>query len=374
MSGIVFQFLRGIVKLRVANAEGRAFAQWADRYADERQATAAIRRISNHYTALADGLQTLALATLFAAAFHVAGEQVSAGVFIAFLAAYAAFQSAIVRLSRAVLSLFASLPYLRRAHPILSAAPEQRSGGADPGRLEGGIQVSQVTFAYTPGGGEVLKELSFTVLPGEHIAIVGSSGSGKSTLLRVLLGFETPQSGTVLYDGQDLAGLDLSALRRQIGVVLQTGRVFAGSIYDNIRGASAASLEDCLQATSDAGLDRDLESFPMGLHTPLTEGASTVSGGQRQRILIARALVKKPRLLYMDEATSALDNRSQGIVTGNLERLAVTRLVIAHRLSTIRNADRILVMDQGQIMETGGFRELMTGDGYFERLARRQLL
>ena len=374
LSSLVFQFLQGIVKLRVAGAEGRAFARWANLYTDERLATVAIRRINNHYMAFADAFQTLALAALFAAAFLLADEQASAGIFIAFLAAYAAFQSAFTQLSGSLLSLLSALPYLERAKPLLSADTERFSGATHPGRLCGAIQVSRLSFSYTPGGAEVLKELCFTVEPGEHVALVGASGSGKSTLLRLLLGFETPQSGTVLYDGQDLASLDTAALRRQIGVVLQNGRIFAGSIFDNIRGASEASLAQCRQAASDAGLDRDLELFPMGLHTPLTEGAGTISGGQRQRILIARALVKKPRILFMDEATSALDNRSQRIVTESLESAAVTRLVIAHRLSTIRDADRILVFDQGRIVESGSHDALMKQDATFARLARRQLV
>jgi ABC-type bacteriocin/lantibiotic exporter with double-glycine peptidase domain len=229
-----------------------------------------------------------------------------------------------------------------------------------------------VSFAYSSGGEPVLRDLSLKIRPGETVALIGSSGSGKSTLLRVLLGFETPQAGTVLYDGQDLSSLDVAELRRQIGVVLQSGRIFAGSIFENIKGASEATLEDCRRAASDAGLDGDLELFPMGLHTPLTEGATTVSGGQRQRILIARALVKKPRILFMDEATSALDNRSQAIVTGSLERAAVTKLIIAHRLSTIRNADRIMVMERGQIVESGSYEDLIKMNGLFAKLARRQ--
>ncbi|MEA1051736.1 NHLP bacteriocin export ABC transporter permease/ATPase subunit [Lamprobacter modestohalophilus] len=374
LTSLVFQFLLGIVKLRVASAEGRAFARWADQYANERLSIAAIRRIDNHYTAFADAYQTLALAGLFGATFLFAAQDVSAGIFIAFLSAYAVFQSAFLGLSRSVLSIFASIPYLKRARPLLVAKTEQRCGAAHPGQLKGAIQVSQLCFAYNPNGEQVLQGLSFDVEAGEHVAIVGSSGSGKSTLLRVLLGFETPQAGTVLYDGQDLASLDIAALRRQVGVVLQTGRIFAGSIVENIRGASDATLDQCMQAAQDSGLDWDLEQFSMGLHTRLTEGASTISGGQRQRILIARALVKKPRILFMDEATSALDNRSQSVVTKSLERAAVTRLVIAHRISTIRNADRILVMERGRIVENGTYDDLIALDGSFSTLASRQLV
>jgi ABC-type bacteriocin/lantibiotic exporter with double-glycine peptidase domain len=177
----------------------------------------------------------------------------------------------------------------------------------------------------------------------------------------------------VLYDGQDLSGLNLASVRRQIGVVLQTGRVFAGTILENIRGATNASLEDCLAACEAAGFAADLATFPMGLHTPLTEGAATISGGQRQRLLIARALVGRPRMLFMDEATSALDNRTQAIITESLDRLAVTRVVIAHRLSTVRNAGTIVVMDKGAIVEKGSFEVLMVAGGLFSELARKQL-
>ncbi|NEX19725.1 NHLP bacteriocin export ABC transporter permease/ATPase subunit [Thiorhodococcus mannitoliphagus] len=374
LAGLVLQLLQGILKLRVAGAEGRALAQWAERYAEEREATRALRVVSYHYSAFADAFQTLSLGLLFALVLVLAAEQPSAGVFIAFLSAHAAFQSAFVGLSHALLQILTAMPYLERARPILSAPLEQQVGARHPGRLQGEVQVSEVTFAYTPGAEPILSELSLRLEPGEHVALVGPSGSGKSTLLRLLLGFETPQAGAVLFDGQELSSLDLAALRRQIGVVLQTGRVFAGTIYDNIRGASAATLDDCLRAAADAGLERDLEQFPLGLHTPLTEGASTISGGQRQRILIARALVQQPRLLFMDEATSALDNRSQARVTASLERLAVTRLVIAHRLSTIRNADRILVMDAGRVVESGDYDTLIACNGPFARLAQRQIL
>ena len=205
------------------------------------------------------------------------------------------------------------------------------------------------------------------------MAIVGGSGSGKSTLLRLLLGFKTPQRGSILYDGQDLSRLDLTRVRGQIGVVLQASQLFAGSILENIRGASNASLEDCLQAVERAGLARDLQFFAMGMHTPITEGAGTLSGGQRQRILIARALAANPKILYFDEATSALDNATQAIVSATLDSLKVTRITIAHRLSTVRNADRICVLQEGKFVEKGTFEELTALDGAFAQLARRQL-
>ena len=215
--------------------------------------------------------------------------------------------------------------------------------------------------------------LSFHVRPGQHMAIVGASGSGKSTVLRLLLGFESPQRGSIIYDGQDLAHLDLTQVRAQIGVVLQSSQLFAGSILDNIRGAGDTSLEECLEAAEKAGLARDLSYFAMGVHTPITEGATTLSGGQRQRILIARALAAKPNILFFDEATSALDNATQAVVAETLDALAVTRVTIAHRLSTVRNADMICVMDGGNFAEVGTYDELMALGGRFARLAERQL-
>lgn len=373
LSGYVFQVLQAIVKLRIAGAEDRAFVRWADKFADERAAILATRRISNHFGAFADVYATLSLTAIFGCTFYLSTTPLTTGTFIAFLAAFGGFQSAFQGLSGAALTVVGALPYWERAKPLLAAEPESRWGAADPGKLTGALEVTNVTFAYGDGP-PVLTDISMEVEPGEQVAIVGPSGSGKSTLIRILLGLERPQHGTVLFDGQDLDGLDLTLVRRQIGVVTQNGKIAAGSIIDNIRGATISSHEDCLEACISAGLEEDLKQFPMGLHTPLTEGASTLSGGQRQRILIARALVNRPRILIFDEATSALDNRTQSIVTESLNRLNVTRLVVAHRLSTIQDADKIFVIDKGQIAESGDYNALMASGGLFADLAQRQIV
>jgi ABC-type bacteriocin/lantibiotic exporter with double-glycine peptidase domain len=219
----------------------------------------------------------------------------------------------------------------------------------------------------------VLRDVSVSVFPGQFIALVGSSGSGKSTLLRLLLGFETPTSGSIYFDGQDLAGLDLQAVRRQLGVVLQNGRVLAGDIYSNIVGAAPLTIDDAWEAARRSGLDRDIEQMPMGMNTMVSEGGGGLSGGQRQRLMIARAIVGRPRILLFDEATSALDNQTQSIVSKSLENLSATRIVIAHRLSTVINADRIFVMSQGRIVQAGTYTELMKEEGVFTELAKRQL-
>ena len=202
---------------------------------------------------------------------------------------------------------------------------------------------------------------------------MGKSGCGKSTLVRLLLGFEQPKTGAIYYDGQSLAELSLPSVRSQMGVVLQNGQLMTGDIFTNIVGQTALTQDDAWAAAEAAGIADDIRAMPMGMQTVISEGSSNISGGQRQRIMIARALAARPAILIFDEATSALDNKAQAIVTESLDRLSVTRIVIAHRLSTIRKCDRILVMDQGRIAESGTFDELVAKGGLFARLVKRQM-
>jgi ABC-type bacteriocin/lantibiotic exporter with double-glycine peptidase domain len=203
---------------------------------------------------------------------------------------------------------------------------------------------------------------------------VGPSGCGKTTLMRVLLGLEDPDSGVIAVDGRDLASLNRPAVRRQIGSVLQSSSLLPGSIKDNIdmgRGLTQAQIWAALEA---ADLVQDVRAMAMGIETLVTDGGGTISGGQRQRVLIARALAGSPRMLILDEATSALDNVTQSAVVESLARLRITRLVVAHRLSTIRDADRIIVMDAGRVVEEGGFDDLVAAGGVFAELVSRQSL
>jgi ABC-type bacteriocin/lantibiotic exporter with double-glycine peptidase domain len=240
--------------------------------------------------------------------------------------------------------------------------------------LSGNIELSRLTFRYVPSGPPVLDNISLRIAQGDYVAIVGPSGSGKSSLFRLLLGFEKPESGAVFLDGKAIDTLDISAVRRQFGVVLQNARLANGSIYENICGGVQLPLEQAWEAARLAGLDADIKGMPMGMHTVVSEGVNTLSGGQRQRIMIARAVARRPRILLFDEATSALDNQTQAIVSASLGNLNVTRIVIAHRLSTVRQADRIVVIVDGKIVQTGNFAELSTTPGTFASFAQRQLL
>ncbi|MEO0688422.1 MAG: ATP-binding cassette domain-containing protein, partial [Cyanobacteria bacterium J06649_11] len=277
------------------------------------------------------------------------------------------------QLSNTVISVLEVVILWERAQPILRATPEIDLNKADPGKLTGKIEIEHVSFRYREDGPLILDDVTIKVKPGEFIAFVGPSGSGKSTTIRLLLGFDTPEVGTIYYDGQDLSGLDISAIRRQMGVVLQNGRINAGSIFENISGGALVTIDEAWEAAAMAGFAEDVESMPMGMHTVISEGGTNLSGGQRQRLLIARSLVLKPKILIFDEATSALDNRTQAIVSESLEQLSVTRIVIAHRLSTIRNADRIYVIEAGRVVQQGSFDQLTKQEGLFASLMARQM-
>lgn len=266
-------------------------------------------------------------------------------------------------------------PVYEMVRPILRAVPEVSAGKKVVTRLSGGIELNNVSFRYSESMPLVVDNLSLKIRPGQYVAIVGKTGCGKSTLMRLLLGFETPQKGAVYYDGKDLAQMDLKSLRRNIGVVMQSGGLFQGDIFSNITiSAPWLTMDDAWQAAEMAGIADDIRRMPMGMHTVIAEGSGGVSGGQRQRLMIARAIAPKPKILMFDEATSALDNLTQKTVSDSLDSLKCTRVVIAHRLSTIKQCDRVVVLDGGRIIEDGTYDELLTQGGFFAELVARQRL
>ncbi len=381
ITGLVLQFISGVGKLRVAGAENHAFRVWASLYARQRRLGFIIGKIKNAAQVFSAGFPVLAQAAIFYALVQQQEKAAAAGTaaamstgdFIAFAAAFGAFLAATQALGDASLDLLRVVPIYERLKPIITTPAELDETRAYPGRLRGDIEVSHVSFRYSEDGPWVLDDLSVKIRAGEMVAFVGGSGCGKSTLMRLLLGFESPQKGSVYFDGQDLAALDLREVRQQIGVVLQTSQLLPTDVARNILGSTGLGINDAWEAATLAGLADDIRALPMGMHTYISEGGGGFSGGQQQKILIARALVRKPRILIFDEATSALDNRSQATVTESMERLQATRIVIAHRLSTIVNADRICYLEGGRIIEEGTFEELMALGGKFHALAKRQM-
>ena len=379
IDGFVFQMLTGLTKLRMANAEADALVRWAERYAEQKRETLSARRWMASQLAFNSLFTPLCLLTIFALIWYMligggAQESFDLADFLSFNAAFGQFAAAMTGLTSAWATVVSIIPLFERVQPIIEAQPETAGGGADPGDLTGEIEFENVTFRYLPEVPNAVERVSFHIRPGDFVAFVGPSGSGKSTIYRLLLGFDRPDSGAVFLDGHDISTLDMPALRSRMGVVLQNSRLAASTIFNNIASSSPLTMEEAWEAARAAGLDADIESMPMGMHTVLPEGGGGLSGGQKQRLLIARALARKPRIMLFDEATSALDNRTQAIVQASLKKFSVTRVVIAHRLTTVQDADRIFVLEAGRIVETGRYDDLMQREGAFATLARRQVI
>ncbi|WP_051941368.1 NHLP bacteriocin export ABC transporter permease/ATPase subunit [Phaeacidiphilus oryzae] len=369
-----FQTLRGLPKLRVAAAESFAYAAWAEEFAKSRELQQRVGRMKNIISITNAVYLPLATLIMFMVLAGPARGSLSASAFLTFNSAVTMLLTSVTQVTNALISAVSVLPMYEQVKPILRAAPEVPAGAVAPGELTGAVEARSLTYRYSADAPLVLDDVTFSVQPGEFVAVVGASGSGKSTLLRLLIGFDAPTSGAVLYDGQDLSALDQSMVRRQCGVVLQNAQPLTGSILDCICGTEQFTLEEAWQAAEMAGLADDIRAMPMGMHTVLSDGGGSVSGGQRQRLMIAQALIRRPRILYLDEATSALDNATQRIIINSTRAMKTTRIVIAHRLSTILDADRVLVLDAGRVVQQGPPATLLADPtGPFHALTRRQL-
>ena len=371
MQTLTVQIFQGISKLRVAAAENRLLARWTHLFARDQKLHFRANAVSSGVSAFGAGWNILVMAALIGLV-GFGGAKMSLGDYVTYSGVSGQFVAATLSLAGILPALATMIPLWERARPILVEPTEDAGGRLHPGVLRGDIEAVGLTFSHG-GGPAVLRDVSVRVPAGSFVAIVGPSGSGKSTLLRLLLGFEQPESGTVLLDDHDLRDLDAGAVRRQLGVVLQHSRIEAGSLYQNIAGAAALSMDEAWEAAWLAGLGPDIAAMPMNLHTYVDDSGATLSGGQRQRLLLARAIARRPRILLLDEATSALDNTTQAHVMETLARLAVTRVVVAHRLSTVRHADHIIVLNEGRVAEQGNYETLAAAGGVFTDLIRRQL-
>lgn len=379
IQGFLFEFLSGISKIRITGGEKRVFALWADKFSKLKKLGFVSGSYQNFVETFNASYPLLTSIFFFSFLYYTvlnsdtATAMLTVGAFMAFITAFNQFLNDSLKLSMALITSLNVVTLYERVKPILEEETESAEQSVDPGELAGDIEMNSVSFRYNQDQPLVLNNVTFKIKPGEMVAFVGASGSGKSTIMRLLLGFEYPELGSIYFDGDSFDSMNKELVRRQIGVVLQNGSLMSGSIYQNIVGNSELTLDDAWEAARMAGMEEDIKKMPMEMHTVVSEGAGTFSGGQRQRLMIARAIVHKPRLLFMDEATSALDNRTQNIVSESLDKLQATRIIIAHRLSTIKNADRIYVMDKGTIVETGTYDELMELEGLFSQLAKRQI-
>ena len=372
LSGLLFDLLSGVQKIKTSGSEKRAFTRWMQTYTENAQLVynpPPLLKLSSAWMGL---LNLGGTALLY---FMAVRSQVSPSDFIAFNTAYGLVSGAFSSLIGIVPQLGQLQPLLRQAKPIMEAEPESQENAKQVSFLSGAIDVNHLSFRYDEETPWIVNDLSLHIRAGEYVGIVGRSGCGKSTLLRLLLGFETPQLGTILYDDYELSDTDKSSLRQNIGTCLQSGSLFPGDVFSNITiTAPWSSKEDAWEAARLAGIADEIKALPMGMNTLISESGGGFSGGQKQRLLIARALVNHPAILFFDEATSALDNVSQKQVSENLDKMGCTRVVIAHRLSTIRHCDRIIVLDRGGIAEEGTFEELSAKGGLFDDLMKRQML
>ncbi len=371
-SGMSYALISGVQKIKLSGAEKRAFARWGNLFAEG-------ARLSY------DPPMFLKINAVISSAISLAGTlvmyyfSVSSGVsvadYYAFNAAYGMVSGAFMSLAGIALTVAQIKPIMDMVKPILETVPEISEGKQVITRLSGGIELNNVSFRYNENMPLVVDDMSLKIRPGQYVAIVGATGCGKSTLMRLMLGFETPQKGAVYFDGKDISNVDLKSLRRNIGVVMQNGKLFTGDIFSNITiSAPWLTMDEAWKAAELSGIAEDIRRMPMGMHTIISEGSGGVSGGQRQRLMIARAIAPKPKILMFDEATSALDNLTQKTVSESLDGLKCTRIVIAHRLSTIKQCDRIIVLDKGKIIEDGTYNELIENGGFFAELVARQRL
>ncbi len=377
ISSRLLQFISGITKFKVSGTESRAFGLWVSDFTEQRRLSARARKLSIGLNVFNAVFPLVCMGTIFYCNARFGARPnvplMTTGNFLGFLAAFTQFLNAALAISGTTADLASIVPIYERAKPILQTLPEVTDGKSNPGALSGRIEINSLRFSYGADSPLILRDISLKIDSGQSVAFVGSSGCGKSTLLRLLLGFERPITGAIYFDGQDLAGLDMQAVRRQVGVVLQSSKPVSGTILENIIGSAPLTVNDAWEACRLAGLEDDIKRMPMGLHTNISDGGGGISGGQRQRLMIARAIVAKPKILVFDEATSALDNKTQAIVNRSLTGLQATRIIIAHRLSTIQHVDTIFVLDQGRIVESGSYDQLIRSTGLFHDLAMRQL-
>ncbi|MDO9437984.1 type I secretion system permease/ATPase [Hydrogenophaga sp.] len=336
--------------------------------------TTTIGTLANSGVSIVSKLVTVA--TLYFGAKLVIEGKLSVGQLIAFNMLAGQVAQPVMRLAQLWTDFQQTGISVQRLGDILNSPTEAAASGIVLPPLAGRIAFKDVVFRYHPEGPEVLKNLSIDIAPGEIVGVVGRSGSGKSTLTKLVQRLYLPERGRVLVDDTDLAMTDASSLRRQIGVVLQDNVLFARSIRDNIALADpGVPMVEVMKAAHLAGAHDFINELPLGYGTLVGEHGATLSGGQRQRIAIARALITDPRILILDEATSALDYESERVIQDNMKLIAQGRtvIIVAHRLSAVRDADRIVVMDRGEIVEMGSHAELLKKpEGAYAALHRLQ--
>ena len=369
-SGITYGLIDGMQKISLSGAEKRAFTVWADAYRKSMKPIYDPPLLLKIFSVLTPVILQAGNILFY---FLAASTQTNQADYFAFSSSFAIVTGALTVIAVNATGFANALPVFRNLKPVMEMVPEADGNKTLVKNLMGRISIQNVSFRYEKDMPLIIDHLSLDIPKSAYVAFVGITGCGKSTLVKLLLGFEKPESGEIYYDGNPISSLNLTSLRRRIGTVLQSGEIFAGTIFHNITIAGNNLTEqDAWEAAEIAGIADDIRRMPMQMNTLLPSGGRGVSGGQKQRILIARAIASKPKILIFDEATSALDNITQKAVSDSIGELDCTRIVIAHRLSTIQNCDRIVCLDKGSIVEQGTYEELIRKNGFFAELIKKQ--
>ncbi len=365
---ILMEALGSLETIKASASEDRVLARWIPRLVRRANVSMERQRLAITSTQLMGILQGFATAALFwMGGREVLGERMTLGVFTAFLALQGLFMGPLESMLGAITDLQFLTSHLLRLDDVMESAPEA-SGSADPGRLKGHIDLEGVSFRYAEGSPWILQDIHLSLKPGEKIALVGRTGAGKSTLARLLMGMHLPTEGSIRFDHQDLGTLDLHKLRSQMGVVMQESFLLDDTVRANVALRDPLlPMERVQWAAEVAQVHEVIHKLPQGYKTRLGENAKTLSGGERQRLCLARAVALEPSILLLDEATSSLDLETEARVHANLAKLGCTRIVIAHRLETVKDADRILVLEDGRVTQQGTYEDLSRREGAFQK-------
>ena len=364
VNSYVLELYSGIHKIKAAGAESECIQQWAERYSRLRQKLISSQRVRILHGSFQTGWVTLTTALVYWMIVRLSGVDLEPAMFIAFLGAFAIFSGNLSGLCTIIIQSGIQVPMFKFIKPLIDNSPECKADLMTPDKISGHLRVDRVSYHYPGQNTAAVKEVTFLVKQGAFVVVAGGSGSGKSTLGRLLSGLEKPHGGHVFLDDYELHTLDPKVLRGNIAVVPQEFRLINGTLHENIKGSSSATLDDVISAAKAACIWDEIDALPMKLHTLTGTQFGAFSGGQIQRIAIARALIRKPRILIMDEATSALDNKLQEQIITNVKSMNCTVIFIAHRLKIAREADQIFVLDSGQCVERGTHDELL-GYGKF---------
>lgn len=358
--------------VKIFGAQDFEYRRFSEIVTNNRRVELRLTRISGLSSFVVEFFAALSLALVI----YYAIGTFTVGEFAAFVGALLMLIAPIKHIAAANEDFQVGLAAAQSIFDVMDSVPEQDNGEVEIGRVKGAIEFKNVSLQYENANGLAIDNLSFNIKPGEKIALVGRSGGGKTTLVNLLPRFYESQSGTITLDGVDIRSIRLRSLREQFALVSQDIVLFNDTVFNNIAyGALRAASEEEVMAAAKAAHAWDfIEKLPNGLQNEIGDRGVRLSGGQRQRIAIARAILKNAPILLLDEATSALDTESEQHVQAALDTLMQNRtsIVIAHRLSTIENADRIMVMDHGSIVESGSHEELMKLDGYYAKLYQKQ--